>query len=211
MHRRTRSASSAICPRGRAIPSRWCCAARPRPSDAPSSKVCSRNTRVSHPHPLRFIGPLLSDHYQRASCPHYPRWTRTRAAAHSPAIRFITSVDQGVNELPFLLADPISAPPPLPSSSSPSTTSPLGTHNFTRPPICVIFGGAWDSDMISAMRAACRERGQGVRSVPWLRPDLDKPAPPLGPAYGKAMVERVRAALQKMRDKGVTGDQVIWF
>ena len=57
------------------------------------------------------------------------------------------------------------------------------------------------------MREACYGAGrEGCKRVPWLRPDLTKPTPPLGPEYGKHMVGRVKVCLGGMDLKGEGGD-----
>jgi hypothetical protein len=58
------------------------------------------------------------------------------------------------------------------------------------------------------MREACKGSGNGV---PWLRLDLSKPAPPLGPAYGKALVERIKVVMKELEEVGKMGRDGVYF
>ena len=54
----------------------------------------------------------------------------------------------------------------------------------------------------------------GSSGVLWLRHDGSKPAPPLGPEYGKAIVQRVKDTLGKLAAEGRLGsgeDGVHWY
>lgn len=54
----------------------------------------------------------------------------------------------------------------------------------------------------------------GASSVAWLRHDGSKPAPPVGPEYGKAMVQRVRDTLDSLKNEGKLGNgetEVYWY
>lgn len=60
------------------------------------------------------------------------------------------------------------------------------------------------------MKEACK--GGSVKKVPWLRPDLTFKMPPVGPEYGKIMVERVRKGLKKLTEEGkMDGEGVYLF
>lgn len=52
----------------------------------------------------------------------------------------------------------------------------------------------------------------GAKPVPWLRPDLAKPAPPLGPEYGKALVARIKVLLAELQANGEMNEaKVQWY
>jgi lysozyme family protein len=54
----------------------------------------------------------------------------------------------------------------------------------------------------------------GGAKVAWVRHDGTKPAPPLGPEYGKAMVERVKETLASLKAEGKlesSNSGVYWF
>lgn len=56
------------------------------------------------------------------------------------------------------------------------------------------------------------DASQGLHPIPWLRPDFSKPAPPLGPEYGKALVQRVKVLLAEMeRDGRMSEERVVWY
>ena len=115
------------------------------------------------------------------------------------AIHIILTPAAGISEIPAILRGEA---PPLGESEN------IGTRDYSKKPIAVVAGGGYDDAAISQMREACA----GVLSVPWLRPDITKPAPPLGPEYGKAMVARVKACLKELESEGkLAGDAVYFF
>jgi len=57
------------------------------------------------------------------------------------------------------------------------------------------------------MRKASEEKS----NVPWIRPNLDTPTPPLGPLYGAAVVERCKVCLKKLAEAGRLGDDGVYF
>lgn len=105
-------------------------------------------------------------------------------------------------------AGAIQIPAILKGDQSPPSDSALGSKDYSTPPVAVIIGGGYDDagiDMI--MKAAA-----GIRPIPWLRPDLTKPAPPLGPEYGKALVARIKELLvQLSKDGKMDEEKVHWY
>jgi len=96
----------------------------------------------------------------------------------------------------------------LRGEQSPPSDSELGSKNYSKAPIAIILGGGYDDAGIDAMMGASR----GVRPIPWLRPDLDKPAPPLGPEYGKALVERIKVLVGQLKEQGKMNEEKIqWY
>ncbi|TKW52965.1 hypothetical protein CTA1_3924 [Colletotrichum tanaceti] len=116
-------------------------------------------------------------------------------------IHFVTTPASGAVIIPALLAS--GAPPPH------AETSTIGSGNYAAAPRAVILGGAFDDAAVAVLRKAVADAQEGgsadVRRVPWLRQDPDKPAPPLGPEYGKAMVARVKEALARLEAEGKLG------
>ena len=58
------------------------------------------------------------------------------------------------------------------------------------------------------------EATKELHQMPWLRADKTVPMPPLGPAYGQAMVKRIKVKLAEMQESGtitVEEQKVIWF
>jgi hypothetical protein len=104
-------------------------------------------------------------------------------------IHVILSLEAGKSEIPVILQG--RKPPP-------SGIENLGTQNYSRKPAAVVLGGGYDDNDVAELRDACN----GEFNVPWLRPDLSKATPPLGPAYGKAMVERVKSCLKTLAEDG---------
>ncbi|EFQ31647.1 uncharacterized protein GLRG_06936 [Colletotrichum graminicola M1.001] len=114
-------------------------------------------------------------------------------------IHFVTSPASGAVILPALLASR-----PLPSHPDTST---IGSGNYAAAPRAVILGGAFDDAATAVLQEAvadARARASAdVRTVPWLRQDSSKPAPPRGgPGYGEAIVARVRKALARLEGEG---------
>jgi hypothetical protein len=69
-------------------------------------------------------------------------------------------------------------------------------------------GGGYSDEEIREIR----EASVGIKSIPWLRPDTNKPAPPLGPEYGKAMVARIKDTVKDLNEKEkMSQDAVVWY
>jgi hypothetical protein len=121
-------------------------------------------------------------------------------------VHVILSPQAGVTDIPLLLS---SSAPSAPDSSQPEAAgATLGTGNHSQAPAAVVLGAGYDDAMVEEMMAACKSSKQ----VPWLRPDTTKPAPPLGPAYGKALVERVKVELKRLADEGkLDSGDVVWY
>lgn len=60
------------------------------------------------------------------------------------------------------------------------------------------------------MMKAVSERSDAKR-VPWLRADTSKPAPPLGPEYGKAMVQRSKECLGGLAETDAMEEMKVHF
>ncbi|KAI5456010.1 hypothetical protein BGZ63DRAFT_367878 [Mariannaea sp. PMI_226] len=115
-------------------------------------------------------------------------------------VHFIISPEAGVEELPQVLQGK------LPDSRASS----IGSGNLSNRVKAVVFGGAYDDDMISSIREAASK----VAKVAWVKQDKTKATPPLGPEYGKAMVSRVRASLEELQASGKLDDSeggMFWY
>lgn len=119
-------------------------------------------------------------------------------------VHFVLTPEAGVKDLPLVLGG--KAPETAPRSS-------VGTGNVSAGAKAIILGGGYtDSDfdsMHKAVNAANLER-QPV----WLRNDLTVEAPPPGPAYGKAVVGRVKQVLAKLENEGSldgSADKTFWY
>lgn len=115
-----------------------------------------------------------------------------------PVIHFVMTPHSGTTQIPAILK----------GEKSISADSELGSKDYTKPPVAVIFGGGYtDADIELMFNASA-----GIRPIPWLRPDLTKPAPPLGPEYDKAMVKRIKELLVELEKEGKMNDeQVVWY
>lgn len=124
----------------------------------------------------------------------------TESNSPSGVVHFVMNPTAGSAQIPPLLA----------GQSAPSDSS-LGSKNYSVPPVAVILGGGYDDAGIEQMMTATAGNSS-AKHVPWLRPDLTIPAPPLGPEYGKAMVQRVKAAMTEIQTKGEMNEtKVHWY
>ncbi|OZJ02276.1 hypothetical protein BZG36_05161 [Bifiguratus adelaidae] len=113
-------------------------------------------------------------------------------------IHLILTPDAGKAQIPALLRGETDVP----------SDSALGSKNYSKPPAAVVTGAGYDGQAVEEMRAACKE----TKPVPWLRPDTTKPAPPLGPEYGKALVERIKITMKELAEQGkMNEDVVVWY
>jgi hypothetical protein len=105
----------------------------------------------------------------------------------------------GASEIPLILQG--KTPPP---GEKPN----LGTQNYSRPARAVFEGAAYDDEALEKMRSACK----CISKAPWLRPEMRKPRPPVGPGYGEAMVARVKACMKAVSEEGkLNEDGVYWY
>ncbi|KAI0441065.1 hypothetical protein F4803DRAFT_552481 [Xylaria telfairii] len=113
-------------------------------------------------------------------------------------IHFVPTRESGVVQIPAILK----------GEQSPPSDSTLGSKDYSKPPVAIILGGGYDDAEFDAIKKA----SEGIKPLPWLRPDLTKPAPPLGPEYGKAMVARVKELLVQLENEGkMNEDEVQWY
>ncbi|KAI3329514.1 hypothetical protein F4824DRAFT_506093 [Ustulina deusta] len=113
-------------------------------------------------------------------------------------IHFVMSPESGAIQIPAILK----------GDQSPPSHSALGSKDYSKSPVAIIMGGAFDDAGIEAMMKA----SEGIKPIPWLRPDLTKPTPPLGPEYGKAMVARVKVLLEQLKKEGkMNEEKVHWY
>lgn len=94
-----------------------------------------------------------------------------------------------------------------------TTTSNVGSGNVVNGAKAVVLGGGYDDDNYQVMREAV-EKARLPRVPVWLRCDLNIPAPPPGPEYGKAVVGRVKGMLAKLDKEGKldgADDGLYWY
>lgn len=95
--------------------------------------------------------------------------------------------------------------PAIFKGETPSADSELGSKDYTQKPIAVILGAAFDDEGVRVVMEAAK----GLHPVPWLRPDLSTPTPPIGPDYGKAIVQRVKVLLAELERDGKMGEEKV--
>lgn len=110
-------------------------------------------------------------------------------------IHFIQSADTGVYDIAAILK----GIPPGPTE--------LGTRDYTTRPIAIILGAAFDDGGAEKMMNSA----EGLKPLPWLRPDLSKPTPPIGPDYGKAIVLRIKETLKRLEDDGKLNETKVYL
>lgn len=86
------------------------------------------------------------------------------------AIHVVFSAAAGAKEIPHLLSGQT---PPVADEPN------VGTGNYSQKADAIITGGAYDDGKFHEMRSACAEL-PGNGGVPWLRPNMSTPTPPLG-------------------------------
>lgn len=102
----------------------------------------------------------------------------------------------------------VAIPAILRGEAPPNPSNDLGSKNYSRPPVAVLTGAGYDEQGVEVMRTAAK----GLKPRPWLRPDTTKPAPPLGPEYVKALVERIKVTLKELAEKGeMNEDKIVWY
>nr|GAT44771.1 predicted protein [Mycena chlorophos] len=117
-------------------------------------------------------------------------------------IHFILTPEAGKVQIPTILRGD-----PDPSTLS---SSDLGTKNYSRKPIAVIVGGAFDDADVAAIMDAAR----GIHPVPWLKADKSVPMPPVGSEYAVATARRIKerlAGLERDGELKVEEDRIILF
>ncbi|KAF2867544.1 hypothetical protein BDV95DRAFT_582356 [Massariosphaeria phaeospora] len=114
-------------------------------------------------------------------------------------IHFVLTPEGGKAQIPTILS----------GQKDVTTDSTLGTKNYEQTPVAILIGAGYDDQALDEMRAAAKD----AKAVPWLRPDVTKPAPPLGPEYGKALVARIKETIKDLSEQGKlenNGD-VVWY
>ncbi|KAK3395194.1 hypothetical protein B0H63DRAFT_462791 [Podospora didyma] len=113
-------------------------------------------------------------------------------------IHFVMTPESGAVQIPAILK----------GETSPPADSELGSKDYSKPPVAVILGGGYEDAGIELMMKA----SAGTKPIPWLRPDLTKPAPPLGPEYGKALVARIKDLLAQLEKDGKMDEEAVqWY
>ncbi|KAI2602098.1 hypothetical protein GGR54DRAFT_553251 [Hypoxylon sp. NC1633] len=113
-------------------------------------------------------------------------------------IHFIMTPEAGIVQIPAILK----------GEQAPPSHSELGSKDYSELPVAIILGGGYDDADIEVMIKA----SAGIKPMPWLRPDLTKPAPPLGPEYGKALVARIKELLAELQKEGkMDEEKVQWY
>jgi hypothetical protein len=117
----------------------------------------------------------------------------------SPVIHFILTPEAGAAQIPAIFK----------GEQQVETTSALGSHDYSQKPVAVILGGGYDDAGTEVMMKAAA----GIHPVPWLRPDLSKPAPPVGtPEYGQALVQRIKLLLAQLEQEGkMREEKVVYY
>lgn len=83
----------------------------------------------------------------------------------------------------------------------PTKSSSLGSGQYNTSPKAIIFGGGYDDTAIDEIL-----RGIGGTSIPLLKVDQSIPMPPVGPEYGKKIIERCKGKLGELAGQGALGD-----
>ncbi|OTB07884.1 hypothetical protein M426DRAFT_19816 [Hypoxylon sp. CI-4A] len=117
---------------------------------------------------------------------------------------FCTGSKSTAAELPYILQ----------GIAPPTQSSYIGTGLYSRPPVAVIMGIAWDEADVADVKAAIQQTANGARPV-ILRNDKRVSAPqPPSPEYAAQLTRRVRGVLDRfVRGEELDGpeDGVLWY
>ncbi len=119
-------------------------------------------------------------------------WEPLEPLTVNAAVIHFTFLDSCTKEIPLLLKGEVPSNP----------DGQLGSGNWSVFPKAILFGGGYTDNDIAAVRKAVAEV-DGARKIPWLRVDVTKPAPPVGPGYGAAVVARAKEELKRLEAEGV--------
>lgn len=107
------------------------------------------------------------------------------------------SPESASTEIPIILAGQIPAENP----------ENVGSKNYSKLPVAVVFGGGYPEDEFESVRQTC----QGEANIPFLKFDPSKPTPPLGPEYGIYVAGRLKARLQELESQGLLGKNAVYL
>lgn len=81
-----------------------------------------------------------------------------------------------------------------------------------------MLGGKYEDELFEEIYRNSKEDGKkdgdNRRRTPFLRCDLSKEAPPIGPGYAEVMVQRIKGVLGELVEKGGLGENdedVVWY
>ena len=100
-------------------------------------------------------------------------------------------------EIPIIFAGQV--PPENPDN--------VGSKNYAKLPVAVVFGGGYPDEEFDAVRKAC----EGKANSPLMKFDPSKPTPPLGPEYGIHIAGRLKARLQGLESQGLLGKETVYL
>jgi hypothetical protein len=151
--------------------------------------------------------PMIANAVKAGLLPEYEGTSTHIFQANAKLIRstvahVILTPEQGSTEIPLLLSGKFT-----PDAASEN----IGSKNYSTLPSAVVLGGGYDDAAVKVLREAVGQK-EGARDVPWLRPDRSVATPPLGPEYGKAMVQRTKTCLDKLKKDGkIVGSGEVLF
>ncbi|KAJ6114749.1 hypothetical protein N7486_000527 [Penicillium sp. IBT 16267x] len=141
--------------------------------------------------------------YEGGSSRYHPDFTIVSKKAK--VLHFISSVEAGVRDIPFLLQE--QAPPSKDWAN-------LGTQRYKEKVGAVVAGGGYNDADFVKLREACK----GKSSIPWLRHDISneidptQPRPKVGIEYGEQLSKQIVKALDALRKEDkMEGDGVYRF
>ncbi|SPO03275.1 uncharacterized protein DNG_05957 [Cephalotrichum gorgonifer] len=112
-------------------------------------------------------------------------------------VHFVIGPEAAISEVPVILNGQI---PPNPSST-------LGSGNLSERPVAFALGGAFAETFDQVHDEVEKEFGASGSGLAWLRHDWSTPAPPLGPEYADAIVQRIKDRLAQLKADGKLGGQ----
>ncbi|KAI1844184.1 hypothetical protein JX266_009668 [Neoarthrinium moseri] len=102
-------------------------------------------------------------------------------------IHFVLTAEAGAEEIPCVLR----------GQAPPTKSSGLGSGVYDSRPKAIVFGGGYDDAAVDFVAQSVADT-----SIPLLKADLSIPMPPVGPEYGKRILERCKHKLEELEKEG---------
>jgi hypothetical protein len=132
-------------------------------SNFSSGRLCSNTALKMSPIPIIVIGrnPRIAIKVREGVMPEYDGMSASLLSSlhyTSPytlsVVHIITTVEQGLNDLPLLLSNPSQTPMNVDNN--------LGSKNHGSRPLAVAAGGGFNDEMFNKMKDACKDVEQGI-------------------------------------------------
>ncbi|QKX54775.1 uncharacterized protein TRUGW13939_01864 [Talaromyces rugulosus] len=116
-------------------------------------------------------------------------------------IHFVSSFEQAKAEFAELIAG---RAPKLSISEN------IGTQNYSKLPLAIVFGRAYDPDDVTELNRIFR--GTGSAPLAWIAGNRDvRPPAQLGPGYAEKAAENTKRAFERWKDSGSISEDIVYY